>query len=175
MFGKSMPKILLLLAVSTASQAFAFPWDTDLNKQQSLKANEIGRAPAKGSIAIGAESFDMTLDDAEKKLSNPVPFSFDSVWRGRRLYTVQCATCHGQLAAGDGPVGPLMSVPNLNQDIYKNRGDGRIYAVIQLGGASMPRYGYKLSIDDKWDLVNYVRFLQGRDVSGMKRAEVSGK
>jgi hypothetical protein len=39
----------------------------------------------------------------------------------------------------------------------------------------MPRYGYKLSPEERWKVVNYLRFLQGADVPGMPVSEISSE
>jgi mono/diheme cytochrome c family protein len=157
--------------VVLAIDAIAAPWDQDLFKQQSYKAGEITRAPVTGTVPLGYKPFNLTTDEAEAKLKNPVEFSLDSVWRGQRLWNSNCLTCHGKKGDGQGPVGPQVSAPSLLSDFYRGRGDGRVYGVIVNGGASMPRYGYKFSEQDNWDIVNYLRFLQGREIEGLKRPE----
>lgn len=174
MFGKIKTTLLFVLLfvlalIVSASLAAALPWDTDMAKQQSYKSNEMVRSPVKGTVAVGAKPFSLTLDEAEKTLKNPMPFSLDSVWRGRRIWGAQCAPCHGKSGDGEGPVGPKILAPSLLTDYYRGRGDGRVYAIIHNGGTNMPRYGYKLSPDEHWDVVNYLRFLQGRDVEGIVR------
>ena len=159
----------LIAIVCCSGIANALPWDEDLYKQQSHKANEISRNPAKNTVPVGRTPFKMSTQEAEKSLQNSVKFSRDSVWRGQRLYNANCLTCHGKTGAGEGPVGPQMSVPSLLDDFYKGTTDGKVFGVIYNGGASMPRYGYKFSSDEIWSMVNYLRFLQGRDVEGMQR------
>ena len=83
-------------------------------------------------------------------------------------------TCHGDTGAG-GPVGSQVGAPDLTTDYYKNRTDGRVYGVMQNGGANMPRYGYKFSTKEQWDIVNYLRFLQGRNVAGIPRPTAESK
>ena len=156
-----------LLSISESAEAL--PWDTDLFSQQSLKANEVARAPVKGTVPVGHTPFKMTTEEAAAKLKNPVQLSKQSALRGRRLYNANCLTCHGSLGVGNGPVGPLMAVPNITTDAYANKADGSIYGAMMNGGSNMPRYGYKFSEAERWDIVNYVRFLQGRDVAGLER------
>jgi mono/diheme cytochrome c family protein len=151
----------LFLAKETA---LALPWDQDLFRQQSYQANEMARAPMPGTVPLGHHPFMLTLEEAETGLKNPVPFTGDSLARGRRLYSANCIPCHGEKGDGAGPVGKAMGVPDILQDFYKNRADGRVYAVIMLGGANMPRYGYKFSEYERWDIVNYLRFLQGKEL-----------
>lgn len=159
----------------SVSQAHALPWDADMYKQQSYKPGELARAPVHGTVPVGYKPFTMTIDEAEAQLENPVLFSKDSVIRGKRLYSSNCTPCHGPSASADGPVSSLMAVPSLLTDFYKQKKDGRIYGVIKIGGSNMPRYGFKFSEREHWDLVNYIRFLQGRDVAGLTRPVAAKK
>ncbi len=143
------------------TNAFALPGDYDMYRQQSLEANEVARSPVKGTVPRGYKPFRYkTVEDAQANLKNPVKKDLNSIWRGRRLYSSNCQTCHGKNGAGKGPVGPQVGVPNILTDYYSNTPDGRIFAVITLGLRNMPRYGYKFSEKEKWDLANYIRFLQ---------------
>ena len=164
----------LLLACAVllgfSSDASALPWDKDMFSQKSLKANEIARAPVSGTVPRGYTPFKpKNIVEAEKMLQNPTPFGKDTVWRGRRLWSINCATCHGIKGDGTGPVGPQIGAPNITVDSYKAKGDGSIFGIIRLGGSKMPVYGYKLSESEQWDLVNYVRFLQGQEAEGIPR------
>ena len=154
----------------SAQSSHALPWDIDMYRQESLKANEIARAPVKGTVPLGRKPFILSVEEAEKVLKNPVPFSLHSVWRGQRLWNANCTPCHGQSGAGEGAVAKqFIGIPDLLGDLYKQRSDGRAYAVIHHGQGNMPRYGYKFSDSEKWDIVNYLRFLQGRDSPGIER------
>lgn len=162
---------LLLIVFANVPFAAALPWDYDMGRQQSYKADEIARSPVKGTVPLGYKPFSMTNDEAGQRLSNPQSFTQDSLWRGRRLFKSNCVTCHGLTAKGDGPVGPQVAVPDIRGDFYKARTDGFIYGVLMNGGANMPRYGFKFSDEERWSLINYVRFLQGREMKGMDRPE----
>lgn len=154
--------VLLLVLLSTVSTSAALPWDQDLFKQESLKTNEVSRAPVPGTVSVGAKPFTMTPEEAATQLSNPIPADENSLERGKRLWNVNCLPCHGATGDGQGvPAGPLMGAPSLLTDFYKAREDGRIFATIHLGGANMPAYGFKINHDEKWDIINYLRHLQG--------------
>lgn len=161
--------ISVVVLFSTAT-AHALPWDFDMYRQESLKSNEVARAPVKGTVPLGRKPFTMAVDEAEKALNNPVPFSLHSTWSGQRLWNANCMPCHGKSGGGEGAVAKLfVGVPNLLTDLYKQRSDGRVFAVIHHGQGTMPRHGYKFSDSEKWDIVNYLRFLQGRDMLGLER------
>lgn len=169
--------LLLVCGVVVPSSSFALPWDVDMYRQASKKPGEMVRAPVPGTVPVGRRPFTMTVEEADKSLKNPVAFSRESVWRGKRLWNANCSSCHGLSGASDSEVAKVfLGIPNLLGDLYKQRSDGRIFGVIYHGQNSMPRYGYKFSADEQWDIVNYLRFLQGRDVEGIERpqAKVSG-
>jgi len=87
-----------------------------------------------------------------------------SLARGRVLYQSYCDTCHGPSGMGDGPVsmankraGPFAGVFPLVTAI--GRSDGYIYNLLRVGGVRMPSYK-RIPKEDRWHLVNYVRYLQ---------------
>ena len=168
---KHSKSIAFLSVFLFGSQAFALPWDKDMYTQQSLKSNEIARAPVAGTVPLGHKPFTMTMDEAEKNLKNPMPFESNSVWRGQGLWNTQCLPCHGASADSNTKIGKLLGAPNLLESRFDAYSDGRIYGTIMLGVRGMPRYGYKLSEEERWDVVNYLKFLKGKEVEGVKRPE----
>lgn len=173
MFAKTFASLLLVAALLGAvpRSAFCLPWDADMTKQQSYKANELTRSPVPGTVPLGYQPFTMTVDEAAAQLKNPEPFTLDSVWRGRRSWTSNCSPCHGKLGDSNTFIGPTMKAPSLLSDDYKNRPDGRAFFAIKNGLGNMPRYGFKFSTQEQWDVVNYLRFLQGRQLEGMPRPQ----
>jgi mono/diheme cytochrome c family protein len=83
--------------------------------------------------------------------------------RGQLIFKTYCAVCHGVAGQGNGTVaGRFGYVPDLTQDMTKQRSDGYIYAIIRHGRGVMPRYGDKIhDVRDRWAVVQYVRTLQG--------------
>ncbi len=118
-----------------------------------------------GTVAVDAEPpLAGQYDPAVDRLVNPQPPDFKSVGRGQELYTIYCETCHGRRGMGDGPVsmagdqqGPFSGVFPLVTAAA--RSDGYIYNLIRGGGQRMPSYK-RISPEDRWNLVNYVRYLQ---------------
>ncbi len=87
--------------------------------------------------------------------------------RGRQRYTTFCAPCHGANGAGDGimakyGMGTLAGNGNYHSDRIRTMPDGQIFDTITNGSASkvMFPYGDKLSAEDRWAVVAYVRALQ---------------
>lgn len=96
-------------------------------------------------------------------LANPVPVTEASIARGEELYLRFCAPCHGPNGAGvtgyiitaGYPPFPLIS------DRVQGFTDGYIYGMIRMGRGLMPAYGHRISHFDRWNVVNYLRVLQG--------------
>ena len=71
---------------------------------------------------------------------------------------------------GDGPVsmtgslsGPLAAVLPVAGpgSIARVRSDGHIYTTIRYGRRRMPGYA-RIAPNDRWDIVNYIRYLNGQ-------------
>ena len=85
-----------------------------------------------------------------------VPFQAVSVAAGGRLYQIHCASCHGASGHGDGPQAPR-TVRTEPHTALHTAGD--IYWWLTHGKppGAMPGFGTRLSEDDKWDLINFLR------------------
>ncbi len=89
------------------------------------------------------------------------------VKRGQQKYNTFCAPCHGLNGAGDGilakyGMGTLGSNGNYHGDRIRNMPDGQIFDTITNGSQSkvMFPYGDKLTPEERWEVVAYVRALQ---------------
>lgn len=99
--------------------------------------------------------------DSMSYLVNPTPPSAQSLENGRKYFQINCEVCHGAAGKGNGPaVAFHMPAPSLLTDITKNRTDGYIYGIIRNGRNLMPTYD-RIEDMDRWDVVNYVRALEG--------------
>jgi mono/diheme cytochrome c family protein len=102
-----------------------------------------------------------------KKMKNPVASSPASIKAGQALFQKNCRFCHGADAKGDGPMAPEGThPPNLTDDKW-DRGstDGEIFMVIRDGAGpkfDMKGYKSKMAENDIWNVVNYLRSLQGK-------------
>ncbi len=102
-----------------------------------------------------------TSIDSMASLANPTPHSARSLENGRKYYQINCEVCHGIAGKGNGPALAYgMPAPSLLTDITKGRSDGYIYGMIRNGRNLMPTYD-RIEDMDRWDVVNYVRALQG--------------
>jgi len=102
-----------------------------------------------------------------QKLKNPIASSPASIKAGQALFQKNCRFCHGADAKGDGPMAPEGThPPNLTDDKWdRGSSDGEIFAVIRDGAGpkfDMKGYKSKMSEQDMWNIVNYLRSLQAK-------------
>lgn len=97
----------------------------------------------------------------EIDIKNPVPATAASLSRGKEIYTAQCASCHGDSGRGDGAAS--LASGNKPIDFTKsymvNIADGELFWIIRDGWYGMPPFKNKLSEEDRWHVVNYLRTL----------------
>lgn len=84
------------------------------------------------------------------------------VERGQNRYQIYCAPCHGALGDGNGITKSygMLTTPTYHDDRLRGMAEGEIYNTITHGKNTMMGYADKLSPDDRWAVVAYVRALQ---------------
>lgn len=158
--------VVCLVGLIRVPWTHALPWNDDMYRQPELEAGTAARPPAArsvptegieppGSARIGARM------RAGLRLRNPVAATTKSIRNGKALFGTYCATCHGPRGRGDGPmVGTVMPSSDLHTARLRTQRDGYLYATIRSGGLVMPAYGHALSVEERWDVVNYLRVIQ---------------
>jgi mono/diheme cytochrome c family protein len=103
-------------------------------------------------------------------LVNPVEASAESLVRGEELFLRFCAVCHGPDGAGtncyldDPEIGWPCAYPLVAPNVVAYP-DGYLYGMIRVGRGIMPAYGHQIGHYDRWNLINYIRQLQGSAAS----------
>jgi mono/diheme cytochrome c family protein len=92
---------------------------------------------------------------------NPVKPTEESLSKGKKMYGLDCAMCHGKNGDGKGDMASdIKGVTDFtNPDSLKGRTDGELFYVIRNGKGDMPPEGDRAKDDDIWNMVNYVRSL----------------
>ncbi len=116
-----------------------------------------------GTLPVRGEP-PMNRKQADGTLHNPLMPTAAHLSRGEALFQTNCAPCHGRTARGNGPVAFQMLIPppDLTTAQPAERTDGYLYATIRNGSIVMPAYGDAMSPDERWELVLYLRQLQGK-------------
>jgi mono/diheme cytochrome c family protein len=91
---------------------------------------------------------------------NPVKATGESLAQGRKYYGYDCAMCHGQTGNGKGDVDSGDKLPDFtNPASLKDKTDGELFCSLKNGKGHMPLERIRISPNELWNLVNYVRSL----------------
>ena len=135
------------------------------------KQTQQGSQPAqtttssKETSSTPASPHQLVITPEQKALKNPTKFTDESVEKGKKLFATQCAMCHGQSGNGKGDLAEVMHVspPDFTKpETLANRTDGEIFTIINTGSGSMPGEEKRLKENQAWDLVNFLRTLEGK-------------
>jgi mono/diheme cytochrome c family protein len=174
-FVRALP-VLLVLPLT------ACEWFTDFKRTPMVATWESdsllkvrgapqGSVPTTGTAVAGFQvsyvAGPAQLDSIAALATNPTPVSEESLARGRMYYQLNCAVCHGNEGKGDGSAVAFGMIPMpIISDATKARNDGYLFAIMRNGRGAMPPYN-RIEESERWDVVNYVRALQG-SVSGVR-------
>jgi mono/diheme cytochrome c family protein len=114
-----------------------------------------------GAIVSAQNSWVIPAGGANEK--NPKPVNADMVKQGQALFTDNCVRCHGKTGVGDGPDGDPQALPADLTDPYRAplNPDGTLFYKITNGkGKEMPAFKDKLTADQIWSVVEYIKTLR---------------
>jgi len=122
-----------------------------------------GFTPPEGAVPVDAAEPELSaaLGSPDVEFTNPVEPDYRSLQNGEVQYETFCATCHGETGMADGPVSKVFLGVLPLVGVVKARSDGHIYNTIRYGRRRMPSYS-QIPPRDRWDIVNYVRYLDER-------------
>jgi len=139
------------------------------NDLEMLKAAHAGKT-LNGSVPyyyVDTEE-DRTRASNEIKM-NPFPITDVGLEQGKALYTIYCGICHGEKADGNGYLvreegGVYPAQPaNLINEEFTAASNGRFYHSIVYGKNVMGGYTDKLSFEERWQVIHYIRSLQAKN------------
>jgi mono/diheme cytochrome c family protein len=103
---------------------------------------------------------------AEKEIKNPLTASEANLNAAKQIYDDKCVNCHGDKGKGDGSDAMMYDpAPEDLTDAAKmsNKTDGELYYQITEGRKPMPSYKKKLTDEQRWQLVLFVRSLAAQN------------
>ncbi len=157
---------------------------TAANEQMASKEMTLMQGQKPGSIRVpmnGHVPFYYGNSEEERQRameeirSNPYYITEKGLAKGKELYNIYCAICHGEKGDGSGylvrdadpakgdPGGKYPAAPvNFTLDDFVNSSNGRYYYAIMYGKNVMGSYADKLSYEERWQLIHYIRALQAK-------------
>ncbi len=137
-----------------------------LEKTAFFEDGRSARPPVEGTVARGQLRVDdhLYLGKVDGVVVDTFPFTVTSeiLQRGRERYDIHCAACHDRVGNGRGMVVQrgFRQPSSLHTDRLREAKVGYFYDVITNGFGVMASYSDKLSSDDRWAIVAYIRALQ---------------
>ncbi|MCF6349545.1 MAG: cytochrome c [Flavobacteriaceae bacterium] len=121
--------------------------------------------PVKGTIARGQVPYDYPntnegYDAAKLKYKSPLDSTKINLKKGKNLYGIYCAICHGNKGDGQSILSErekFNGVPNLKD---REITEGSIYHVIMYGRGVMGSHASQLRDEERWQVVHYVQELK---------------
>ena len=130
--------------------------------------------PASGSVPYYYADTEEERTRAMNEITtNPFPITEEGLARAKPLYEINCGICHGNKGDGNGwlvdeknrnakyPAQPAL----LTNDEFTAASEGRFYHAIMHGKNMMGGYADKLSYEERWQVIHYIRSLQAKDRS----------
>ncbi len=153
-------------------------YSTSPSEAEEIKQHMEGEAtkqgistPMNGHVPFHYENTEDERQRAMEEITmNPYPITEQGLTKGGELYNIYCGICHGSGAAGDGylvrdnggkyPAQPAI----LTTEEFVNASEGRYYFSIMYGKNVMGSYADKLSYEERWQVIHYIRSLQAEAV-----------
>ncbi|MBC7397560.1 MAG: cytochrome c [Bdellovibrionales bacterium] len=173
---KSWKLIFSLIAMTTLTSACYlkhakpyYVYAPDMHYSVALKSGQEGamRPLVKGTVPRGFRPYSVVNMDEAKLRLNPVSSNREALKQGQNLFNSYCIACHGPAGEGNGLIAALPNwprplyprPPSLQSEKIRDYKDGEIFHVITMGQNLMPSYAEKLSEEERWEVIHYVRAL----------------
>ena len=120
-----------------------------------------------GLISFGFLAFTVVnqdewiVPDKYEKMTNPEDASKANIALGKSLYSKHCKSCHGKEGFGDGPKADEVDgdLGDFSSADFQGQSDGALFYKSYIGRKDMPNYEKKMSEEDVWLVVHYMRTL----------------
>ena len=130
--------------------------------------------PVNGSVPYHyKDTEDERIRASKDIVGNPFPITEAGLVKGKELYNIYCGICHGENGGGLGYLvrdanpakgdlgGVYPAAPaNFLLDTFYISTNGRFYHAIMYGKNVMGAYKEKLSFEERWQVIHYIRSLQ---------------
>ena len=125
--------------------------------------------PVEGTVSRGWLPYDYENNRegylaAKEGLKNPLPYTVENAEKGKALYDIYCAICHGGKGNGKGTLvkrEKILGVPSYD-DAGRAITEGSIYHVMYYGINSMGSYAAQTTTEERWLIAQYVEQLKAK-------------
>jgi mono/diheme cytochrome c family protein len=136
----------------------AVPRGNALDKAAVFNPGYQNREAYEPELMLGKEA------DGSWTTEFPMEASYRLIETGRQQYDIFCSVCHGKTGDGKGITSynnyGINIAASFHSDKYREMPNGQLYNTIVNGYGQMMGYGDKLSLEERWAIVLYMRALQ---------------
>lgn len=161
--------------------AYAVTYET-YSANHLFADNQTARQPVAGTLPQGALPANDTMDEAALKsylykkyytdspdgyekagaeLVNPIAVTDAALDRGKHVFDIYCAVCHGATGDGQGSIvqsGAFPPVPAYGERL-KGMPEGKMFHSITYGRNLMGSYSTAVNVEDRWKVILYIQKL----------------
>lgn len=167
-FHLRFPLLLLGLLVITGCRQDMHdqPRYEPLEASTFFKDGRASRPQVPGTVARGQLKIDEHLYSgkiAGKPVDAfPFPITKDILARGQERYNIFCAPCHARIGDGSGMIVQrgMRQPPSFHTQRLREAPAGYYFDVITNGFGTMYSYADRVTVNDRWAIVAYLRALQ---------------
>jgi len=112
--------------------------------------------------AVVQSTSDWQVPAKYKTMANPTDANDkENMYIGKNLYSKHCQSCHGKQGYGDGSKAADQEgdLGDFSSEDTQSQTDGALFYKISEGRDDMPEFSKKLTDEDRWLVVNYMRTL----------------
>jgi mono/diheme cytochrome c family protein len=153
----------------------ASPFFADGRADRPLPAGVVSR----GNLRTDDHLYLGKTADGRFAAGFPAAISIDAklMERGQDRYAIYCLPCHGAIGDGNGVTKSygMGATPTYHSDLLRKMPEGEIYNTITNGKGTMLPYADKLSPEDRWAVIAYVRALQRAQTGSINDVPASHK
>lgn len=151
MFPRRIACLLLLGALGCAPLMHQQVRYDPLEASERFPDGTSARAPVPG-----------TVPRESPPAGEPERYTREMLERGRVHYEVNCSPCHGLAGFGDGMVmrRGFPRPPSLHEARLREAPDAHFWSVMTNGVGLMYPYADRVTPQERWEIVGYVRVLQ---------------
>ncbi|HOJ74324.1 MAG TPA: cytochrome c [Phycisphaerae bacterium] len=167
MLPRTGPALLLCaLACAGCDQMYEQPRNDPLEPNPFFIDGMSARPIVPGTVARGHARLDEHLyqGTVEGKPAEIFPFAITvaDLDRGRERFNIYCSPCHGALGDGDGMIVQrgFTRPPSYHLDRLRAAPVGHFYQVMTNGWGAMYSYAERVTPEDRWRIIAYIRALQ---------------
>jgi mono/diheme cytochrome c family protein len=141
-------------------------FSADFKRAESKNPSFVNGKDAKGAFLAGFPEKSLGFTNGKLNDYKVSQYTLDV---GRGKYQIYCAVCHGQAGDGNGIMkvrsaiegdAAIVTIASLQTPLIRSYPNGQVFDVITNGKNTMMGYGDKLSPEERWAIVAYVRALQ---------------